>query len=432
MSALRLFPIVLEGSGTAEVESLPSYIHRIAWEHGVFVGELLRFLYAVAQREQSVALPIECPRYPTVNELVRPNAASQLFAALLQHYAGQPVEGGILWLLQGDLGWSQGEIAEGFRWCPECVAEMISLGKPVYFKLLWHLAAITACPLHRTPLLDCCDLCQSPQTTYRKRCSLGCCQACGERLARRKQRLRASDIRASWEDIGLDLVQLFVDALPSHGLRFPRGGIKRSVDDLFNYYWTTGREAEMYACLSRDQVLAIVHEQTPVSLKSARRIAFRLGLSLFDLLAGNASQTTDQLDAGLFCQLPPGYLEVCARRRRDHRAVLRKIKRSLGSGAHPPSLKELARHVEVSVGYLQYRYPVLAKDVVARHAAYIAQQKRQRLQYAQKMALDFFVQEKYAQYPHSRKQAYRVLREETGLPKFLLKRSIQSAYQALH
>ncbi len=50
---------------------------------------------------------------------------------------------------------------------------------------------------------------------------------------------------------------------------------------------------------------------------------------------------------------------------------------------------------------------------------------------AQASALAFFIDEKYSTQQKSRKQAYRVLREETGLPKFMLKRAIQSAYFAL-
>lgn len=47
-------------------------------------------------------------------------------------------------------------------------------------------------------------------------------------------------------------------------------------------------------------------------------------------------------------------------------------------------------------------------------------------------AISFFVDEKYAGCTKSRKEAYRVLRAETGLPKFVLKSAIKSAYEVLH
>lgn len=47
------------------------------------------------------------------------------------------------------------------------------------------------------------------------------------------------------------------------------------------------------------------------------------------------------------------------------------------------------------------------------------------------MDFESFISEKYAQAPKSRKQAYRQLQEETGLPKWVLKNAIQTAYGVL-
>ena len=50
---------------------------------------------------------------------------------------------------------------------------------------------------------------------------------------------------------------------------------------------------------------------------------------------------------------------------------------------------------------------------------------------AQTAALQFFIDDRYADHTQSRKEAYRVLKEETGLPKWVLKDAIQTAYSAL-
>ncbi len=97
----------------------------------------------------------------------------------------------------------------------------------------------------------------------------------------------------------------------------------------------------------------------------------------------------------------------------------------------PPSLKEVARLIEVSVGYLNYRYPVIVKTIVEKHQKYEANLMRQKRYRAQEFALKFFIDDKYRSYNKSRKQAYKVLRDETGLPKFMLKSAIQNAYTAL-
>ena len=51
--------------------------------------------------------------------------------------------------------------------------------------------------------------------------------------------------------------------------------------------WRRQEEEKLYEIFGRDQLLAITLGQTPVSLDMARRIAFRLGISLFDLVSGN-------------------------------------------------------------------------------------------------------------------------------------------------
>jgi hypothetical protein len=71
-------------------------------------------------------------------------------------------------------------------------------------------------------------------------------------------------------------------------------------------------------------------------------------------------------------------------------------------------------------------------ELVAKHQAYEQQQKLKKVYYAQSAALRFFLDEKYSDISKSRKQAYKTIREETGLPKFVLKRAVQTAYEVIY
>ena len=86
---------------------------------------------------------------------------------------------------------------------------------------------------------------------------------------------------------------------------------------------------------------------------------------------------------------------------------------------------------KVSAGYLEYRFPSLVRQVVDSHRAYQEQQKLVNRYRAQTAAVRFFTDDRYACHTHSRKEAYRVLSAETGLPKWVLKDAIQVAYRAL-
>ncbi|PIQ40060.1 MAG: hypothetical protein COW58_08075 [Thalassolituus sp. CG17_big_fil_post_rev_8_21_14_2_50_53_8] len=72
------------------------------------------------------------------------------------------------------------------------------------------------------------------------------------------------------------------------------------------------------------------------------------------------------------------------------------------------------------------------KGIIEKRKAYEEEQRLKTIYRAQAAALKYFISEKYAEAPKSRKQACRRLREETGLPKWVLKKAIQTAYGALY
>ena len=95
-------------------------------------------------------------------------------------------------------------------------------------------------------------------------------------------------------------------------------------------------------------------------------------------------------------------------------------------------MKEVAAELKVSVGYLEYRYPTAVSSLVKRHQSMIAAQRQRAREKALNSALQYFTDSSYSGYPKSRKQAYLYLREETGLPKFLLKGAIGEVYSVLY
>ena len=62
----------------------------------------------------------------------------------------------------------------------------------------------------------------------------------------------------------------------------------------------------------------------------------------------------------------------------------------------PVSLKMLARAGEVSVGYVEYRFPDLAKRVVEKYQNHKLQQKLTKRYHAQVAALKFFTENRYS------------------------------------
>lgn len=427
-----LLPVTLLGCGTQEIESFPSYLYRIAYDHGVYVGVLIRYLYRGEKNMGSNDLSLEEPKYLTPNELVHPYGTTNMLVSLFERATEQPLTMSTLQFLNGPIGRSSGEIFQGFRWCPECFREMVALDHQPYFKLIWHMSAVKACPIHRTPLVSECQNCGCSQKTYIRKFPLEYCQECGISLAKRQKKLLHSEICKSWIDIGFDVIQFFRDMADNNYQQFPMDGLQKSLDKIFSFYWNSGREDDFYNLLSRDELLLAIDGEHRLSYLSVRRIAQRVGIPIYLLLSGNAEFSVQMLELKRTIKLSDGLLEVNKKSKKDHVAILSKIRRYLRGRKTPPSIPQVATAAEVSIGYLEYRHPTLVAELVARHQAYEQQKKLKNVYYAQSAALRFFLDERYSVIPKSRRQAYKTIREETGLPKFLLRRAVQSAYVGIY
>tara|TARA_R110001592_G_scaffold363263_1_gene682780 strand:- start:2935 stop:4233 length:1299 start_codon:yes stop_codon:yes gene_type:complete len=426
-----LFPIELGGKEGRDVESLPSYLYRLSYAHGYSVGEILRALYRHASNSGTVELNAKLSHHIKPGELVRPSKTTSLVKLLLEKYTDQDLSSSYLWILEKSLGVSNGEILKGFRWCPECLHEMHNLGVEPYFKLIWSVKGVSACPIHRTPFQQSCASCGDDQTTYLRIGPMHVCQSCRKPLYERERRLKLSEIAKTWENIGVDVVEVFSRMSEIPIKDFPEHGARNSIKSLLDYYWEHDREDEFYGSLDRDELLAYVFNQKKISLKSARRIAFRLGVPLYDFLAGRAIDITLSLDSHLFCQLPPGFLEVSKKVKKDHQAIQKRIKRFIKKSSVPPSIKQVAEAVGVSKGYLEYRHSALVSHLVTQRAQYLSALRAEQQYLAIREAFSFFLGKKYECDNRSKRSAYKVLRSETKLPKTILVSGIEQAFEAL-
>lgn len=430
---VKLFPIEVCGSGTAEVESLPSYIHRIAHSHGVYVGELLRFADRQVRKDSTYRGRLEkIPTYIQNHEILRSNKLSHYLVDVFEHLTRQPLSGTYASVLNRAFTRSSYEILKGFRWCPECIGEMTALGEEPYFKLIWQFQAIKSCPIHRGQFMQECGFCGCTQTSYKKARNLALCQQCGKSLAFRKQKICVNGLLPSWEELGQDILELIKDIQKYGENTLPENGIGKSVSELFDCYWQQDKEDKFYELLGRDKLLSVIHCGRSLCLNDARKLSFRLGISIYDLISGNAVKTTPLLDAGDYCPFPESFRNPVHREVRNHKSILQELKKLSASGKErtPLSLKATARKLNVSVGYLEYRFPTQVREITARYQHFKQVEHLKKIYLAQRRSLEYFLSESQGCAPKSRKQAYRFLKEETGLPKWVLKKAIETAYGA--
>lgn len=423
---IKLLPVKLQGIDTSEIESLPSYIARLAYYHCASVGEIIRIVLSEFPKAQ-----LEDKTYYGPESILQPNESTITIVDSLSLITGQPVEQcAFIWMYKA-LGRSSLELVKGYRWCPECFSEMNKAGVDPYIKLKWHLKAIKFCPIHKTDFEWHCQECGCKQTSYKRVVEFSCCQDCGASLARRKVSVLPKDVHTSWEDNGFDILKLFDELADIKYSSFPENGVLKSLTETFDYYWDKGEEYKFYQLFGRDEAIGLMHKQKPISLLKARRIAFKLGVSLRTLMNGDAAKLAIIIDPKLWCVFPEGYAAVRKRNTYNHEAKLKLILDYLEK-TNSPSLKSVAESVSVSTGYLRNRYPVLTQSIVDAYLSRKEEEQLRKIYKAQKLALQYFYDEKYASYPKSMRQAYKEVKHETGLAKGVIEQAVKRAYGAMH
>lgn len=425
---VRLFPLALRGLGTLEIESIGSYIHRLAAAHGVTAGRLLETVLRDWAPESAASDTFV--RYDMKSAvLVRPNSTSlNIVTALLRCTGRSDLFGTTFNALQHALHRSVGVFSGTVRWCSACMGEFERAGDSGYFKLAWHLSDITHCHIHSVKLVDRCSHCGALQDGFGYKIECIYCQKCGQPLS-------ASDDsppdRAAASH-GADLYSL-VDAIAHDpNLSFPEGGVRNVVSHLFEKAWAEGSEKQLWNVIPRDECIGIDSGHIPITLTIARRVAVRLGMDLVDLLSGELENAIGVLDPAWYANLPGEMRPKKRRRLQDKDKVIDGLVNELSVDSRAPMpLSKIAGSLGVSVGFVHYRYPILAAQIIARHSAWQNAQKLEKQRTARAKALEYFSGRMGGVAGLSKKDALRTIRQKTGLPKNLLRDEINAVHDLL-
>lgn len=185
-----LFPLEPIGIGTPFVESLTSYISRLAAVHAVNVSDLVGYLLA------------DCvpPDLPIISARDRRGRTGSGFKPGT-HAINGLAEDARRWIIAVETATDRRDLRlltltplkqafckqSLFRkdqaWCPECFREWRQTGEPVYLPLSWHLRMVTICLKHRRPLDTVCPHCGKGSGPLFAQSRPGCCSRCGRWLA---------------------------------------------------------------------------------------------------------------------------------------------------------------------------------------------------------------------------------------------------------
>jgi len=162
------------GLGTPEVESLTSYLCRLAFSHGMTARNLAAWI--LDHFDQPV---LECYKWFR-RSFSSMSEESELWATWL---AELTATAGLdrLTLVPWRHLFSGARLApHADRWCPCCLQDDLKSGRTPYLRLSWDVAAVTVCTRHKVELVSDCPHCH--RSDVRNRASTvvpGYCTCCG-------------------------------------------------------------------------------------------------------------------------------------------------------------------------------------------------------------------------------------------------------------
>ncbi len=163
------------GIGNAQVESLTSYLGRLAVAHRVSVSKLVLEEIAPLFRQPRTRVSLLAAHSC---RLLRVNDLSKEFVWILQRLTGR-LDLPYLTILPWAQVMATKETVRAHRaWCSGCLEEQRTKGGEVYEFLWWSFQAIKICPRHAQPLQTQCPHCHQQQPWLGSRSNVGYCSAC--------------------------------------------------------------------------------------------------------------------------------------------------------------------------------------------------------------------------------------------------------------
>ena len=453
---LLMFDIPLLGEGAGSVEAFPSYLHRCAYHHGVSTSKFLEYLHQIINKGGTASIVSRKPsQLVTLSSLVTESFYTNIYIRTIIKLSGRNLVDSTFIKLQSIVTRPNNEIVRCMRWCPECFMELRQQKSEPYIKLVWFLSDISHCNIHRTRLLDTCPHCDKHQNTIGRSVPLDLCVFCNNDLKERSKEI-IDDIIPRWIHQGEDLTRL-IGRIVHDKSNFDE---YYGIDGNSNYFWVPNKyrkgcaENSFYKdgiiksfkdfsivcrepefsdtydyCFRKKEIRNQLLFKDNLSLKTLRRFAFLSNCDIHDIITGNLVSKSINLPFMRGQNFPEDLRRPKAKKCHNHKANQEKLY-SLIECDSPISLKEASRRSGLSSGYIAYRFPGLAREIVSRYQSHLDKIRMEKHQIASYESRRYFNSDECPDNKKTIKQALKNLMKKTSISKDYLKPAIKEAFEA--
>ena len=381
----HLYHLPPVGVGTPFVESLTSYIARLAKSHSVFPGILLskEIVPLVPKVYRSTNL------FGTRNLTGAVNGTGTMALDLLQALETLTLRNDLPFLTL--ISWTnvlpQRKLLRPVRaWCPVCYEDWRSTKQIIYEPLIWSIEALTLCPLHRKRLHFQCPHCRCQLPPLAAYSQPGYCSKCLKWLGI-SFHSEQSDSKALGEE---ELVwQIFVSdsigELLAAAPHLPQPLLRERVAQALCTYVAKVTEGNIAAFarllqIPKNKVWMWHSGKVLPQLNVLLKVCYCLRTSVLnfltkDLVEENLNLMTTLFPIQLLDQLtqPPPVESRLNRVQRLLEGVLQRDEQQ------PPPMTEVAKRLGHDKRVLRRRFPELCRAISARYLEYKKEARAERI-----------------------------------------------------
>ncbi|MBW4557152.1 MAG: TniQ family protein [Trichormus sp. ATA11-4-KO1] len=375
----RLYSLEPAGAGTPTLESLTSYVIRLAQEHGLRPGVLIGKLIAPLIRPDFV--------YSDAQSGIRAIWGGNSAQTSMLNGAGKTVVSVIEVLerltLRNDLrsltvlSWaevlaSQGLLRSFKAWCPTCYEMQNLTHHGAYDPLIWSFNLVTICPIHQTRLFQKCPYCERVPSLLKSNSLPGYCPHCSRWLGHSSSLESLPEHELNWQlwVVG-NIGQLLV---AGNYLRspVPQARIKEVLKLYINY--VTGGKINAFSRIIEQPETSFhnwVIDKAKPQLNQLLKICFHLNTSLTNFLI----TPTNEIGFSELKQFVSPPIQCPKKRNRLNRPQVILILQDALEEFPPPSFEMVIKRLNTNRTVLKAWVPDICRSISQRYREYRLNQK---------------------------------------------------------
>ena len=357
------------GLGSASVESMVSFMARVAAFHGYTTGKLIdRFVSLALGKHYLTEIAVNGGTgfYKSSAMVLSCGKAARDFCRAMEVVTGQVGLEALTMLPWSEVVALKGIIYPRRRWCPVCYYQQLREEEPVRDLLLWALQTVTVCPTHGVWLHSLCPHCGRSAFHLDRWFAPGYCSNCGCWLgmALARPELLEHYAREIW--LAKQSSFLLATATEPHIVEGLLAASLRCCENMCRLSYATG--------IPKTTLFGWFQEGRKPTLVNLFELSWALRLSLVSPTLLHEQPRSPKYEPKAHKVRMSGLFQENETGRRWEQKILAAV----ADRYPPPSFCQVAKELKVSPRLLRWHTPDLCRSVSAQYLKYRGAKKECR------------------------------------------------------